>query len=105
VSYRTSPFDGFNRTKKNAQRKTIMNSERQLLFIALAIAALSALLVLPTNALASESGQRTFGQASVEPAFDDSTGGPVYLLTPVKAPLPLLLLKSTHALSVAGSAP
>jgi hypothetical protein len=64
-----------------------MNRRRQL-FIALAIAALSALLVLPTNALASESGQRTFGHASVEPAFDDSTGGTVYLLTPINAPFP-----------------
>jgi hypothetical protein len=46
------------------------------------------LLGLPNNALAAESGQRTFGQASVEVAFDDSTGGTVYLLTPTNAPLP-----------------
>jgi len=63
-----------------------MNPKR--LLVAVAIAILSAFLGLPAKLLASDSGQRTFGQASVEPAFDDSTGGPVYLLTPVKAPLP-----------------
>jgi hypothetical protein len=35
-----------------------------------------------------QSGQRTFAMASVEPAIDYSTGGTIYLLTPVKAPFP-----------------
>lgn len=34
------------------------------------------------------SGQVTFGQASVEPAYDDMTGGLIYLLTPIHAPFP-----------------
>jgi hypothetical protein len=33
-------------------------------------------------------GQRTFGQVSVEPAIDYSNGSTVYLLTPDKAPFP-----------------
>jgi len=57
-------------------------------FSALVIAASGAFLGLPNNALAADSGQRTFGQASVEPSIDDSTGGAVYLLTPIKAPNP-----------------
>lgn len=54
---------------------------KQFLLVGLALAGLS------VSALA-DSGQRTFGQASVEPAVDDSTGGTVYLLTPAKAPFP-----------------
>jgi hypothetical protein len=34
------------------------------------------------------SGQTAFGQATVEPAFDDVTGNIVFLLTPDNAPLP-----------------
>jgi hypothetical protein len=34
------------------------------------------------------SGQVSFGQASVEPAYDDMTGDLIYLLTPNKAPFP-----------------
>jgi hypothetical protein len=34
------------------------------------------------------SGERMFGQSSVEPAYNDVTGTIVYLLTPVKAPFP-----------------
>ena len=37
----------------------------------------------------TDSGQRTFGQASVEPAIDYSNGSTVYLLTPDKAPVPV----------------
>jgi hypothetical protein len=40
------------------------------------------------NANGQESGQRTFAQASVEPAIDYSTGSTIYLLTPIKAPFP-----------------
>lgn len=41
-----------------------------------------------TAASAQPSGQRAFGQATVEPAYDDQTGALIYLLTPEKAPLP-----------------
>jgi hypothetical protein len=43
----------------------------------------------PRAALASTpSGERTLGQVSIEPAYDDSTGGLVYLATPAQlAPL------------------
>lgn len=34
------------------------------------------------------SGQTAFGQATVEPAFDDQTGNTIFLLTPNGAPLP-----------------
>ena len=34
------------------------------------------------------SGERTFGQSTVEPAYDDQTGSLVYLLTPDKSPFP-----------------
>jgi hypothetical protein len=40
------------------------------------------------NSYGQGSGQRTFAQASVEPAIDFSTGGTIYLLTPIKAPFP-----------------
>ena len=39
-------------------------------------------------AFSQDSGQRTFGQASVEPAVDDADGSVIYLLTPDKAPFP-----------------
>jgi hypothetical protein len=37
---------------------------------------------------ATPSGERAFGQATVEPAFNDQTGSYVYLLTPDKSPFP-----------------
>lgn len=37
---------------------------------------------------ATPSGERAFGQVTVEPAFDDQTGSYVYLLTPDKSPFP-----------------
>ena len=52
----------------------------------LAVAVLS--LTATTKAVTFDSGQRKFGQAEVEPAFDDSNGNGIYLLTPLKAPLP-----------------
>jgi hypothetical protein len=58
------------------------------LSFATVLTALATCLCFPNPAAAADSGQRTFGKATVEPAFDDSTGGIVYLLTPHKAPLP-----------------
>ena len=58
-----------------------------VLFIAvmtLAVAGVS----LPSKAVAVDSGQRTFGQAEVEPAVNDADGGTIYLLTPLKSPFP-----------------
>lgn len=46
---------------------------------------------LDQSAVASTSlpsGQRVFGKATVEPAYDDVTGSIVYLLTPDKVPIP-----------------
>jgi hypothetical protein len=51
------------------------------------IGAVACLCVVST-ATTFDSGQRTFGQVSVEPAIDSANGNPVYLLTPIKAPFP-----------------
>jgi len=56
-------------------------------FPCLAIA-LGLVALLCTNAMGQESGQRTYGKVSVEPAIDYSNGSAVYLLTPIKAPFP-----------------
>ena len=42
-------------------------------------------------AVSDPTGERAVGKAAIEPAYDDVTGGLVYILTPEKAPLP------THA--------
>lgn len=42
-------------------------------------------------AVSDPTGERAVGKAAIEPAYDDMTGGLVYILTPEKAPLP------THA--------
>ncbi len=43
------------------------------------------------------SGQRAFGQATVEPAVDLATGNEIFLLTPDGAPLPSKAAQSAHA--------
>ena len=55
---------------------------------AAALVMLVACLCVTSKAVASDSGQRNFAQVSVEPAVDSTTGGEVYLLTPIKAPFP-----------------
>jgi len=40
------------------------------------------------NVTTMPSGERTFGKVAVEPAYDADTGEIMYLLTPIKAPLP-----------------
>lgn len=57
-------------------------------FCAAALVVAAASLCLPGRADVIESGQRVFGQTSVEPALDDSTGNLIYLLTPLKSPFP-----------------
>ncbi len=42
-----------------------------------------------SHAQGGPSGQVQFGQASVEPAYDDMTGDLIYLLTPIKSPDPV----------------
>jgi hypothetical protein len=53
---------------------------------------LAALLIGLTGSLKAQtiwySGQRAFGQATVEPAVDYATGNEIFLLTPDKAPFP-----------------
>jgi hypothetical protein len=43
------------------------------------------------------SGQRAFGQVTVEPAVDSATGKEIFLLTPNKAPLPSKAAQRAHA--------
>jgi len=43
------------------------------------------------------SGQRAFGQVTVEPAIDDATGGEIFLHTPDNAPLPSNANQRAHA--------
>jgi hypothetical protein len=49
---------------------------------------LVACLSASSSAYAADSGQRTYGQVSVEPAIDLANGDTVYLHTPIKAPFP-----------------
>jgi hypothetical protein len=57
--------------------------------LCLVAAALAALLTTGAgHAAGLPSGERQVGQALVEPAFDDMTGGLIYLLTPIHAPFP-----------------
>src|SRR5215468_4978809 len=57
-------------------------------FFAAALVVAAACPYLSTKAGTVDSGQRAFGQFEVEPAFDDSEGGLIYLLTPLKNPFP-----------------
>jgi hypothetical protein len=43
------------------------------------------------------SGQRAFGQVTVEPAVDDATGNEIFLLTPNNVPLPSNAALRAHA--------
>jgi hypothetical protein len=54
----------------------------------LALAAVAGFIPHGALAATTPSGERTLGQATIEPAYDDATGGVVYLLTPNRlAPL------------------
>ena len=65
-----------------------MFRNRRFPFFAAALVVLVTCLCMTSKAFISDSGQRTFGQASVEPAVDSSNGDAIYLLTPDKAPFP-----------------
>jgi hypothetical protein len=43
------------------------------------------------------SGQRAFGQVTIEPAIDDATGNEIFLLTPDHVPLPSNAAERAHA--------
>lgn len=57
-------------------------------FVAIAAVCSFAIASATISAYGQQSGQRNFANVSIEPAIDYTTGGTVYLLTPVKAPLP-----------------
>ena len=65
-----------------------MLRNRRLPFLAITLVGSLAYLCAANNAFSQESGQRTFGRVSVEPAIDSAKGNTVYLLTPDKAPFP-----------------
>jgi hypothetical protein len=67
---------------------TIMYKNRGYSFFATAAVGLVACLCLSSIAVAADSGQRKFGQVTVEPAIDNSNGNAIYLLTPDKSPFP-----------------
>lgn len=52
------------------------------------VGALVTLAAVPAGATTWYTGQRGFGQVTVEPAINDANGQQVFLLTPNKAPLP-----------------
>jgi hypothetical protein len=54
----------------------------RLLRFGFALVATAACLGVASQAFSPDSGQRAFGQATVEPAIDYSDGSAVYLLTP-----------------------
>ena len=65
-----------------------MKGSNRLVSIACLWVAVFAFLSLSTPAYAQESGQRAFGQSTVEPAVDYANGNTIYLLTPDKSPFP-----------------
>jgi hypothetical protein len=73
---------------KFKQKEDVMLRSHQFPRLAIILVGLAAYLCAPNHAFSQESGQRTFGQASVEPAFNAANGNTLYLLTPDKAPLP-----------------
>ena len=76
-----------------------MNTTRSRRTAAVAFAlVISGLLgIAPVLASTPPSGERTIGQVTIEPAYDDATGQIVYLATPNRAPNP------THASATAAA--
>src|SRR5258708_19198777 len=75
-----------------SSRRMLTNTQREesmrLQSIVLLSLRLSAYFAPSALADPGPTGQVSFGQASVEPAYDDMTGSPIYLLTPDKDPFP-----------------
>jgi hypothetical protein len=66
--------------------------------IGLLIGALSLGLAASTNAqITWYSGQRAFGQVTIEPAIDSATGNEIFLHTPDNAPMPSHANQRAHA--------
>jgi hypothetical protein len=59
--------------------------------VAVTAVALSAIIVFGTVAAAASpaSGEKTHGQSTLEPVYDDTTGNVDYIMTPNKAPFPV----------------
>jgi len=73
----------------NTMNKIQNNSKRTHPFAGLLLGTLLLGLAGSTQAqITWYSGQRAFGQATIEPAVDSATGNEIFLLTPDKAPLP-----------------
>src|SRR2546421_12610781 len=67
-------------------------------FTVLSLGALLLGLTASSNAqITWYSGQRAFGQVTVEPAVDIATGNEIFLLTPDKVPLPSKAALRAHA--------
>ncbi len=85
---------GANRWRKGGNMKFNLNprsagKSKFPLVRMLAVAALAAASLCPSSqAQTVPSGQRANGQYEVEPAFNDSTGNAIYLLSPLKNPTP-----------------
>jgi hypothetical protein len=74
------------------------NSQITPRFAVLALLALVAGLAASSNAqIPWYSGQRAFGQVTIEPAVEDATGEEIFLLTPDKVPLPSHAAQRAHA--------
>ena len=81
--------------------KTTKTSENRIIHHRFSGLLAAALLIGLTGSLNAQtiwySGQRAFGQATVEPAVDYATGNEIFLLTPNKAPLPSKAAQVAHA--------
>jgi hypothetical protein len=74
------------------------NSAIKPRFTVLALLALLLGLATSSNAqITWYSGQRAFGQVTIEPAVDDATGNEIFLLTPNHVPLPSNAAPRAHA--------
>ena len=65
-----------------------MQRTKYLRIFAIALAGLFAIAAFTIQANSQQTGQRFYGQVTVEPAVNDSDGSVVYLLTPNDAPFP-----------------
>jgi hypothetical protein len=73
---------------KFKKKESVMFRNHRFPLFAITLVGLVTYLCAANHAFSQESGQRAFGQVSVEPALDTANGNTVYLLTPDKAPLP-----------------
>jgi hypothetical protein len=96
-----------NHTTKNRETNPIggpvadlnpASSKQKLVLLGLSIGALLVGLTASVNGQTIwYSGQRAFGEATVEPAVDLATGNEIFLLTPNNTPLPVKAAQRAHA--------